>query len=67
MIDNTPSRRSRIDTIVPRLNEACCIITAVKPFLSQETLKDDFLCLFSLGNELQTVILGKLLTWHGSF
>jgi hypothetical protein len=37
--DNTLSWKSHIDMIVPKLSAACFAIGAVKPFMSQDTLK----------------------------
>jgi hypothetical protein len=47
IIDNTLSLKSHVDMISPKLNQACYIITVVKPFLSWDTLEDDLLCLLS--------------------
>jgi hypothetical protein len=38
-LDNTPSWKTHIDTIIPKLSSACFAIRAVEPFLSQESLK----------------------------
>jgi hypothetical protein len=38
-LDNTFSWRNHIDTIMPKLSSACFAVRAVKPFLSQESLK----------------------------
>jgi hypothetical protein len=38
-LDNTLSWKNRIDTIVPKLSSACFAVRAVKPFLSQESLR----------------------------
>jgi hypothetical protein len=38
-MDSTLSWKTHIDTIIPRLSSACFAIRAVKPFLSQESLK----------------------------
>jgi hypothetical protein len=38
-LDNTFSWKNHIDTIVPKLSSACFTVRAVKPFLSQESLR----------------------------
>jgi hypothetical protein len=38
-MDNTFSWKNHIDTIVPKLSSACFTVRAVKPFLSQESLR----------------------------
>jgi hypothetical protein len=38
-LDNTFSWKNHIDTIVPKFSSACFAVRAVKPFLSQESLK----------------------------
>jgi mannose/fructose/N-acetylgalactosamine-specific phosphotransferase system component IID len=45
-LDNTFSWKNHIDTIVPRLSSACFAIRAVKPFLSQESLKKVYFSCF---------------------
>jgi hypothetical protein len=39
ILDNTFSWKNHIDTIVPKLSSACFAVRAVKPFLSQESLR----------------------------
>jgi len=46
MVHNTLFRKGHIDKILPRLSQACYIITAVKLFLLQKSTSDDLLCLF---------------------
>jgi hypothetical protein len=38
-LDNTLSRRTHIDTIIPKLSSAIFALRVVKPFLSQDSLK----------------------------
>jgi hypothetical protein len=50
--ENTFSWKSHVDTIVPKLSSACFAIRAVKPFLSQESLKMVYYSYLSEGNIL---------------
>jgi hypothetical protein len=38
-LDNTFSWKNHIDAIVPKLSSACFAVRAVKPFLSQESVR----------------------------
>jgi hypothetical protein len=38
-VDNTLSWKQHIDTIIPKLNKACCIIRRCKLYLSHAALK----------------------------
>jgi len=63
MTDNTLSWKGHIDKIVPRFNQTCYKIRVVKPFLMQDVLK--MIC-YACFHSVMTVILGELLTYHGS-
>jgi len=60
MIDNTLSWKSHIETIAPRLSQACYISTAVKPFLMQDVLKMIYYAYF------HSVMTYGLLFWANS-
>ena len=60
MIDNTLSWKGHIDKIVPRLNQACYKIRAVKPFSSQDILKTNYYAYF------HSVMTYGLLFWENS-
>ena len=59
MID-TLSWKGHIDKIVPRLSQACYIIRAVKPFLSQDAFKMIYYVYF------HSVMTYELLIWGNS-
>jgi len=58
-VDNTLSSKQRIDTITPKLNEACYIIRRSKLYLSNDALKMVLYAFFSLSNVLWFDFLGK--------
>ena len=60
MIDNTLSWKDHTDKIVPRLNQACYKIRAVKPFLLQDILKLKYYAYF------HSVMTYGLLFWGNS-
>jgi hypothetical protein len=59
-LDNTFSRKNHIDTIIPKFSSACFTDRAVKPFLSQESLK---MVYFSYSYSIMTygLVFGALL------
>jgi hypothetical protein len=39
MIDNTLTWNSHIETFIPKVSVACFVVGAIKPFVTQDTLK----------------------------
>jgi hypothetical protein len=60
-LDNTFSWKNHIDTIVSKLSSACFAIRAVKPFLSQESLR---MVYFSYFHSIMTY---GLVFWGNSY
>jgi hypothetical protein len=60
-LDNIFSWKSHVDAIVPRLSSACFAVRAVKPFLSQESLK---IVYFSYFHSIMTY---GLVLWGNSY
>ena len=58
-LNNTLSWKTHMDTIIPKLISATFAIGAVKPFLSQDSLRMVNFSYFSFHNELWTNILGE--------
>ena len=45
-IEKTLSWRTHIDTIVPKLSSACFAMRAIKPFLSQDSMRMFYIPIF---------------------
>jgi hypothetical protein len=60
-LDNTFSWQNHIDTVVPKLSSACFTVRAVKPFLSQESMK---MAYFSYFHSIMTY---RLVFWGNSY
>ena len=60
-LDNTLSWKTHIDTIIPKLSSACFAIRAVKPFLSQESLKMVYYSYF------HSIMMYGLIFWGNSY
>jgi hypothetical protein len=58
-LDNTFSWKNHIDTIVPKLSSACFAVRAVKPFLSQESLRMVYFSYFHSITTYGLVFLGN--------
>jgi hypothetical protein len=56
-LDNTFSWKNHIDTIVPKLSSTCFAVKAVKPFLSQASLKMVYL----------SIMTYRLIFWGNSY
>jgi hypothetical protein len=57
--DDALSWKQHIDTITPKLNKACYIISRSKLYLSNDALKMVYYAFFSLSNVLWFDLLGK--------
>jgi hypothetical protein len=60
-LDNTFSCKNHIDTIVPKLSSACFAVRAVKPFLSEESLKKVYFSYF------HSIMTYGLILWGNSY
>jgi hypothetical protein len=61
ILDNTFSWKNHIDTIIPKLSSTCFAVRAIKPFLSQESLK---MVYFSYFHSIMTY---GLVFWGSSY
>jgi hypothetical protein len=60
-LDNTFSWKTHIDTIIPKLSSTCFTVRAVKPFLSQDSLR---MVYFSYFHSIMTY---RLMFWGNSY